>query len=158
MSNKNLKETREGARHSWGKMFQAERRASAEVWRWELSVCLRSSKEACVPGANGGQGNPGGCDLVLKGRGTHDLEQGGGVEGELGGFRMHFALCAAPWAFSLPPIPGALLPLCWAQSFLPVLVSHPQPLGEESTVSGLTAQQPAGEEAPSCVLAPVSCN
>lgn len=81
-----------------------------------------------------------------------------GVEGELGRFRMRFALCAAPWAFSLPPIPGALLPLCRVQSFLPVLVSHHQPLGEESTVSGLTTQQAAGEEAPSCALAPASCN
>lgn len=73
-----------------------------------------------------------------------------GVEGELGRFRMQSALCTAPWAFSLPPIPGALLSLCWAQSFLPAPVSHPRPLGEESTVSGLTAQQAAGEEAPSC--------
>lgn len=94
-----------GAWDTWGKVLQAEQTASAKALRWQLPVCLRSSsKEAHVPGAKWGQGNPGSSDSILKRRGGHDLDWGRAMEGKHwvdSGHTLHSAW--PPWAFSLPP-------------------------------------------------------
>lgn len=78
--------------------------------RWELPAWLRSNEETCVSRANGGRGNPEAVTQYSREQVPMTWSKVAGVEGELGRFRVHFALCAAPGHSHCHPFLGHSCP------------------------------------------------